>query len=66
VPSLADVVPPDQIAAVREAVSDLCEPPPEQVARQFKRGRAMTVHPLSESLTKPGQARLTDTGGFVI
>ncbi|MBV6635151.1 MULTISPECIES: hypothetical protein [Mameliella] len=31
---------PEHIATVREALSDLGEATPEQVARQFKRGRA--------------------------
>jgi hypothetical protein len=55
---------PGQIAAVREALSDLGEATPEQVARQFKRGRANTVQPLLESLTALGQARATEGGRF--
>ena len=50
---------PEQIAAVRAALSDMGEATPEQVARQFKRGRAGTVQPLLESLTALGQARET-------
>ncbi|WP_246107320.1 RNA-binding protein [Puniceibacterium confluentis] len=55
---------PDQIAAVREALSDLGEATPEQVARQFKRGRATTVQPLLQSLTALGQARIVEGGRF--
>ena len=55
---------PEQIAAVRAALSDMGEATPEQVARQFKRGRAGTVQPLLESLTALGQARETDGGRF--
>jgi hypothetical protein len=55
---------PDQIAAVRAALADMGEATPEQVARQFKRGRAGTVQPLLESLTALGQARTTEDGRF--
>ena len=55
---------PEQIAAVRAALADMGEATPEQVARQFKRGRAGTVQPLLESLTALGQARETDGGRF--
>ncbi|WP_454268909.1 class I SAM-dependent DNA methyltransferase [Roseovarius sp. MBR-51] len=57
---------PEQIAAVRAVLSDLGEATPEQVARQFKRGRAGTVQPLLESLTALGQARLTEGGRFAV
>lgn len=57
---------PDQIAAVREALSDLGVATPEQVARQFKRGRAATVQPLLQSLTALGQARLDEKGRFLM
>jgi len=55
---------PEQIAAVQAALSDLGEATPEQVARQFQRGRAGTVRPLLESLSALGHARLTDGGRF--
>lgn len=55
---------PEQIKAVRAALTDMGEATPEQVARQFTRGRASTVQPLLESLTALGQARLTDKGHF--
>ncbi|MFU8864926.1 MAG: RNA-binding protein [Rhodobacterales bacterium] len=55
---------PEQIAAVQSALHDLGEATPEQIARQFQRGRAGTVQPLLESLTALGHARLTQTGLF--
>ncbi|WP_092778065.1 class I SAM-dependent DNA methyltransferase [Jannaschia pohangensis] len=57
---------PDQIAAVREALSDLGQATPEQVARQFKRGRAATVQPLLDSLTALGQAQVVDGGRYAM
>jgi len=55
---------PEQIAAVQGALHDLGEATPEQIARQFQRGRAGTVQPLLESLTALGHARLTEGGRF--
>lgn len=55
---------PEQIAAVRAVLSDMGEATPEQIARQFKRGRAASVKPLLESLTALGQARLIEGGRF--
>lgn len=55
---------PEQIAAVRAALSDLGSATPEQVARHFMRGRASTVQPLLESLVAIGQARLVEGGRF--
>jgi hypothetical protein len=52
---------PDQIAAVRDALSDLGEATPEQVARHFKRGRKDTVRLSLESLTAPGEASRSTT-----
>lgn len=57
---------PEQIAAVRTVLSDMGEATPEQVARQFKRGRAASVKPLLESLSALGQARLIDGGRFAV
>jgi len=57
---------PEQIAAVQAALYDLGEATPEQVARQFARGRATTVQPLLESLTALGQARITEGGQFAV
>ncbi|CAM4124864.1 class I SAM-dependent DNA methyltransferase [Paracoccus yeei] len=55
---------PEQIAAVRAVLSDMGEVTPEQVARQFKRGRAASVKPLLESLSALGHARLIEGGRF--
>lgn len=55
---------PEQIAAVRGALSDLGTATPEQVARRFQRGQARSVQPLLESLTALGQARLIEGGRF--
>lgn len=57
---------PEQIAAVQSALHDLGEATPEQIARQFQRGRAGTVQPLLESLTALGHARPTDGGRFAV
>jgi hypothetical protein len=55
---------PEQIAAVRTALTDLGTATPEQVARQFQRARATSVQPLLESLTALGHARLIEGGRF--
>ena len=55
---------PEQIAAVQTALADLGEATPEQIARQFKRGRSGKVQPLLESLSALGQARPTEGGRF--
>lgn len=55
---------PEQIAAVRAALSDLGTASPEQVARQFQRARAASVQPLLESLTALGHARIVEGGRF--
>ncbi|WP_230426514.1 class I SAM-dependent DNA methyltransferase [Paragemmobacter aquarius] len=57
---------PEQIAAVRAALSDLGTATPEQVARQFQRARAGSVQPLLESLTALGQARIVEGGRFAV
>lgn len=57
---------PEQIAAVRGALSDMGTATPEQIARQFMRGRASTVQPLLESLTALGHARITKEGLFAM
>ena len=56
---------PEQIAAVREALKDLGEATPEQVARRFKRARATSVEPLLESLAALGQAEMHEDGRYV-
>ncbi|MEM8635224.1 MAG: DNA methyltransferase [Pseudomonadota bacterium] len=49
---------PDQIAAVREALTDMGEATPDQIARRFMRARTTSVQPLLESLAALGQAEL--------
>jgi len=53
---------PDQIAAVREALSELGEATPAEVARRFSRARSKTVEPLLDSLAALGQAELVEEG----
>ncbi|MCR9146725.1 MAG: hypothetical protein NXH74_05940 [Rhodobacteraceae bacterium] len=55
---------PDQVAAVRDALGDLGEGTPEQVARSFKRGRAPSVLPLLESMTALGLAARSGDGVY--
>lgn len=55
---------PEQISAVKAALSDLGEATPEQVARKFQRARATSVRPLLESLTALGHARIVEEGRF--
>ena len=55
---------PDQIAAVREALVDLGEASPEQIARRFARARTTAVRPLLESLAALGQADKTEDGKY--
>ncbi|WP_245894622.1 class I SAM-dependent DNA methyltransferase [Paracoccus indicus] len=55
---------PDQLSAVQRKLGELGIATPEQIARQFARGRATTVQPLLESLTALGQARMFEDGRF--
>ncbi|WP_232404762.1 type IIL restriction-modification enzyme MmeI [Pseudophaeobacter flagellatus] len=55
---------PDQIAAVREALVEMGEASPEQIARRFARARTTAVQPLLESLAALGQADKTDDGKY--
>ena len=55
---------PEQIAAVREALTEMGEATPDQVARRFLRARATTVEPLLESLAALGQADKGEDGQF--
>ena len=55
---------PAQIAAVREALDEMGEATPEQIARRFARARAATVEPLLDSLAALGQAELIDEGRY--
>ncbi|EAQ07201.1 class I SAM-dependent DNA methyltransferase [Yoonia vestfoldensis] len=57
---------PEQIKAVRAALTDMGEATPDQVARRFARARAGTVQPLLESLTALGQARIVEGGRFAV
>ncbi|UXX82217.1 class I SAM-dependent DNA methyltransferase [Roseovarius pelagicus] len=56
--------PPEQVAAVRDALADMGAANPDQLARTFKRGRAASVLPLLESLTALGLATKTDAGVY--
>jgi len=62
---MASGVLPEQIAAVREALLELGEASPDQIARQFKRARSSSVEPLLESLSALGQAEKLENGNFV-
>lgn len=55
---------PDQIAAVREALLEMGEASPEQIARRFARARTTAVQPLLESLAALGQADKTEDGKY--
>lgn len=55
---------PEQIAAVRNALHELGQATPEQVARQFVRARATSVQSLLESLTALGHAQIIEGGRF--
>ncbi|MFU1607565.1 class I SAM-dependent DNA methyltransferase [Sulfitobacter pontiacus] len=55
---------PEQIAAVREALTEMGEATPEQIARRFVRARAGTVEPLMESLAALGQAEKGGDGRY--
>lgn len=55
---------PEQIAAVREALSEMGEATPEQIARRFLSGRAVTVEPLIDSLVALGQAEKGKDGRY--
>ena len=57
---------PEQIAAVRAALSDFGTATPDQIARQFHRARAGSVQPLLQSLTALGQARIVEGGRFAV
>jgi len=55
---------PEQIAAVRAALSELGEATPEQIARRFMRARAGVVEPLMASLVALGQAEKGEDGRY--
>ena len=55
---------PDQIAAVREALAEMGEATPEQIARRFMRARTTSVQPLLDSLAALGQAEKVEEGRY--
>lgn len=55
---------PDQIAAVREALSELGKATLVEVASRFKHARGTTVEPLLASLEALGQAELIEDGRY--
>ncbi|MGJ8605930.1 MAG: class I SAM-dependent DNA methyltransferase [Marivita sp.] len=55
---------PDQIAAVREALTEMGEATPDQIARRFVRARSSSVQPLLDSLAALGQAERIDAGRY--
>ena len=55
---------PEQIAAVRDALHEMGEATPEQIARRFKRARTKSVQPLLDSLSALGDAHKTEDGRY--
>ena len=55
---------PDQIAAVRNALAEMGEATPEQIARRFLRARTTSVQPLLDSLAALGQAEKVEEGKY--
>ena len=55
---------PDQIAAVRTALTEMGEATPDQIARRFLRARTASVQPLLDSLAALGQAELIEDGRY--
>jgi hypothetical protein len=55
---------PDQIAAVREALTEMGEATPDQIARRFLRARTTSVQPLLDSLAALGQAEKVEEGRY--
>jgi hypothetical protein len=55
---------PEQIAAVRAALTTLGTATPDQIARRFIRAQGRSVQPLLDSLTALGQARVVDGGRY--
>ncbi len=54
----------DQIAAVRNALAEMGEATPEQIARRFLRARTTSVQPLLDSLAALGQAEKVEEGRY--
>mgnify|MGYP005990340751 CR=1 FL=1 len=55
---------PEQFAAVQNALVEMGEATPEQIARKFKRARTKSIQPLLESLVALGRAEQIDDGHF--
>jgi hypothetical protein len=55
---------PEQIAAVRAALTALGTATPDQIARRFTRAQGRSVQPLLDSLAALGQARVVDGGRY--
>ena len=55
---------PEQVAAVRDALSVLGAGTPEQIARQFKKARTTSVVPLLDSMAALGLAVRSDAGTY--
>ncbi len=55
---------PEQIAAVREALTEMGGATPEQFARRFVRGQSRTVKPLMGCLAALGRAERGEDGRF--
>lgn len=55
---------PEQVAAVRDALSTLGAGTPEQIARQFKKARTTSVLPLLDSMAALGLAVRSDAGSY--
>ena len=55
---------PEQMAAVRAALTDAGEAAPADIARRFRRARADSVRPLLETLAALGHARPTEGGRY--
>ena len=55
---------PEQMAAVRAALTDAGEAAPADIARRFRRARAAAVAPLLETLAALGHARPTEDGRY--
>ncbi len=51
---------PEQTAVVHDALVEMGEATPAQIARRFKRARTSSVQPLLESLAALGQAERLD------
>ena len=55
---------PEQVRAVREALTEMGEATPHQIARRFARVQGRSIHPLLETLCALQQARPIDGGRY--